>query len=136
MAAVFDFPSITSELSFCGWMGPKMVDRDVKRALLSAYRNGIVRYQKLLKTHQTEVERDYVKERLSACNAAVKALSGPESKAICIWKPKYLAESRQRRSESGVFRKRQFEPLESYNGALPECLPGSNALQVSARKQN
>ena len=97
-----------------------MVDRDAKRALLSAYRNGIMRYQKLLKTHQTEVERDYVKERLSACNAAVKALSGPESTAICIWKPKYLAESRQRSSESGVFQKRQFEPLESYNGALPE----------------
>jgi hypothetical protein len=64
------------------------VDRDINRALLSAYRHSITRYQKLLKTHQTEIERDYIKQRLLACNAAVKALSGRESTAICIWKPK------------------------------------------------
>jgi hypothetical protein len=53
-----------------------MADSDANRALLGAYRNGIMRYQKLLKTHVTEVERDYIKERLSACRAAVKALIG------------------------------------------------------------
>jgi hypothetical protein len=66
------------------------VNRDNNRALLSAYRHSIARYQKLLETHMTEMERDYIKERLFACNAAVKALSGPDSTAICIWKPKYL----------------------------------------------
>jgi hypothetical protein len=75
-----------------GWE-PKMVDRDnIRAALLSAYRSSIMRYQKLLKTHKTELERDYIKERLAAYNAAVKALSEPESTAICIWKPRSLAE--------------------------------------------
>jgi hypothetical protein len=50
-----------------------MVDRNV---LLSSYRSSIMRYQKLLKTHLTEEEHDYIKERLSACRAAVKALNG------------------------------------------------------------
>jgi hypothetical protein len=58
-----------------------MVGRDVNRGLLSAYRSSIIRYQKLLKTHLTEIERDYIKQRLSACDAAVKALSGPEATA-------------------------------------------------------
>ena len=49
-----------------------MVNRDT---LLSAYRSSITRFQKLLKTHVTEEEHDYIKERLSACRAAVKALT-------------------------------------------------------------
>jgi hypothetical protein len=53
------------------------VDRET---LLSSYRNSIRRYQKLLKTHVTEEEHDYIKERLSACRAAVKALIGSESR--------------------------------------------------------
>jgi hypothetical protein len=53
-----------------------MVDRNV---LLSSYRSSIMRYQKLLKTHLTEEEHDYIKERLSACRAAVKALIGSET---------------------------------------------------------
>jgi hypothetical protein len=60
-----------------GWEA-KMVDRNVNRAFLRAYRNNIMRYQKLLKSHKTDFERDYIKERLSACNAAVKALSEPD----------------------------------------------------------
>ncbi len=56
-----------------------MVDRDAKRALLNAYRHGIQRYQNLLNTYVTDVERNYIKERLSACQAAVKALIGSES---------------------------------------------------------
>jgi hypothetical protein len=35
-------------------------------------------FQKLLKAHPTEVERNYIKERLSACRAAIKALIGLE----------------------------------------------------------
>jgi hypothetical protein len=54
-----------------------MVKRDT---LLSAYRNSIMRYQKLLKTHGTEEEHDYIKERLSACRAAVKALIESENR--------------------------------------------------------
>jgi len=57
-----------------------MVDRDASVALLSAYRNGIIHFQKLLKTHLTEVECNYIKERLSACRAAVKALIGRETR--------------------------------------------------------
>jgi hypothetical protein len=57
-----------------------MVDRDAGGALLSAYRNGIIHFQKLLKTHLTEVECNYIKERLSACRAAVKALIGRETR--------------------------------------------------------
>jgi hypothetical protein len=48
-----------------------MVDRDT---LLSSYRRSIMRFQKLLKTHLTEEDHDYIKERISACRAAVKAL--------------------------------------------------------------
>jgi hypothetical protein len=55
----------------------KRVNRDANRALLGAYRNSILRYQKLLNTHVAEDERDYIKERLSACAAAVKALNRP-----------------------------------------------------------
>ena len=51
-----------------------MADGNASRALLSAYRSSIMRFQKLLKTHVTEEEHDYIKERLSACKAAVKAL--------------------------------------------------------------
>ena len=50
-----------------------MADGNASRALLSAYRSSIMRFQKLLKTHLTE--EDYIKERLSACRAAVKALT-------------------------------------------------------------
>ncbi len=59
-----------------------MVDRDANGALLSAYRNNILRYQKLLKTYVTELERSYIKERLAACQAAVEALGGPDSAII------------------------------------------------------
>jgi hypothetical protein len=52
-----------------------MVDRDT---LLRSYRNSIMRFQKLLKTHLTDDDHDYIKERLSACKAAVKALVGTE----------------------------------------------------------
>ena len=67
-----------------------MVDRDAG-ALLSAYCNCIRRYQKLLKTHQTEVEQDYIKERLSACNAALKAMIGSET---VVWEPSQRVELR------------------------------------------
>jgi len=53
-----------------------MVNRD---ALLSAYRGSIMRFQKLLKTHLTDEEHDYIKERLSACRAAVNALIESET---------------------------------------------------------
>ena len=53
-----------------------MANRDT---LLSAYRSSIMRFQKLLKTHLTEEEHDYIKERLSACKAAVKALIESET---------------------------------------------------------
>jgi hypothetical protein len=54
----------------------KMVNRDT---LPSAYRGSIMRFQKLLKTHLTDEEHDYIKQRLSACKAAVKALVESET---------------------------------------------------------
>jgi hypothetical protein len=45
----------------------------------SSYRSSIIRFQKSLKTHRTEQDHDYIKERLSACRAAVKALIGSET---------------------------------------------------------
>jgi len=50
------------------------MDRDTDHALVLAYRNGITRYQKLLKTRLTDMERNFIMERLSACQAAVEAL--------------------------------------------------------------
>jgi len=73
-----------------------MLDREANRALLNVYHNSIMRYQKLLETHLTEIERDYIKERLSACRAAVKALIGTES--TTAW-TSYRARSRQRTVE-------------------------------------
>jgi hypothetical protein len=66
----------------------KMVDRNANHALINAYLNSIRHYQKLLRTHLTEVEQDYIKERLSAYNAALKALIGSE---ITIWEPSHVA---------------------------------------------
>ena len=65
-----------------------MMDRDANRALASAFCNCIKHYQRLLRTHQAEVEQDYIKERLSACNAALKALVGSET---TIWEPSHQA---------------------------------------------
>jgi hypothetical protein len=51
-----------------------MADRE-SRALLIAYRNSVSRYQNLLRTQLTDVERNYIDERLSAYHAAIEALS-------------------------------------------------------------
>lgn len=60
-----------------------MDNRDANRALLNAYSNNIMRYQRLLSTHLTELERNYIKERLSVYRAAVEALVVPaESFAV------------------------------------------------------
>ena len=61
------------------------MDRDIDRALAVAYRNGIIRYQKLLKTHLTDVERNFIKERLSACQAPVEALCPEETMGDSGW---------------------------------------------------
>jgi hypothetical protein len=60
----------------------KMGKWDKRLALLSAYRNSILRYQRLLKTELTEIERGYIKGRLSACEAAVNALAEPTSRGF------------------------------------------------------
>ncbi len=54
-----------------------MADRE-SRALLIAYRNSVSRYQNLLRTHLTDIERNYIGERLSAYYAAIEALSATE----------------------------------------------------------
>jgi len=38
---------------------------DAKTARLDAHRNNIQRYRRLLETHLTDVERDYIEGRLS-----------------------------------------------------------------------
>jgi hypothetical protein len=55
-----------------------MKNGDANRTLLSAYRHSIARYQTLLKTHTSDVERNYIKARLSAYQAAVHALIGSD----------------------------------------------------------
>jgi hypothetical protein len=57
-----------------------MKDRDTNRALQGAYTHSIARFEKLLKTHMTDVDRNYIKERISACEAAILALDRPESR--------------------------------------------------------
>ena len=51
-----------------------MADRE-SRALLVAYRNSVSRYQNFLRTQLTDIERNYIKDRLSAYRAAIEALS-------------------------------------------------------------
>jgi len=73
-----------------------MVEMDANRALLNVYRNHIIRYRKMLKTQLTVLERNYIKERLSAFQAAVNALTEPEA----IWgSTSNPSESRQRTIE-------------------------------------
>ena len=71
-----DYPVSTGGYFWSARRRRKMVDRDT---LLRSYRSSIMRFQKSLKTHRTEQDHDYIKERLSACRAAVKALIGSET---------------------------------------------------------
>jgi len=57
------------------------MDMNFSRALERSYRNCVSHYQRLLKTHKTDDEHDYIKERIAACNAAIKALSEPQQVA-------------------------------------------------------
>lgn len=59
-----------------------MACNQANAVLLAAYRNGIRHYQELLKTHPAEFEQGYIKERLSACRAALRSLVGPEIPAV------------------------------------------------------
>ena len=62
-----------------------MVDSDANRALVNAYSNNMIRYQKLLRTHLSELERDYIKQRLLVYHAAVEALVGPAALSKAPW---------------------------------------------------
>ena len=76
LQAESDYPVSTGAYFAALGVRRKMVNRNT---LLSAYRGSIMRFQKLAKTHLTDEEHDYIKERLSACRAAVKALIGSET---------------------------------------------------------
>jgi hypothetical protein len=52
---------------------------DGKDALVQAHRNNIGRYQKLLKTHLTRVERRYIEGRLAEEQAALQTAAGSPS---------------------------------------------------------
>ena len=80
---IFINVGMSSRCFFCGGRWEQKWWTNANGALLSAYRNSIARYQKLLKTHLTDLERNYIKKRLSTCQAAVKALIGQER--ISIW---------------------------------------------------
>ncbi len=45
-------------------------------ALIRAYLNNIDRYHRLLQTHLSELERDYIHARLSDHQSAIKAVLG------------------------------------------------------------
>lgn len=49
---------------------------DAGSALMKAYLNNIERYHRLLQTHLTEVEREYIHARLSDHQSAIKAVLG------------------------------------------------------------
>ena len=49
---------------------------DGKDALIQAHRNNIGRYQRLLKTRLTSVERRYIEGRLSEERSALQAVVG------------------------------------------------------------
>ena len=49
---------------------------DGKKALIQAHRNNIGRYQRLLKTRLTSVERRYIEGRLSEERSARQAVVG------------------------------------------------------------
>ena len=50
---------------------------DSKDALIQAHRNNIGRYQRLLKTRLTSVERHYIEGRLSEERSALQAVVKP-----------------------------------------------------------
>jgi len=52
---------------------------DVGRTLLTAYRNNIHRYHRLLQTRLTDVERQYIQARLSDHQSAIQALLDRET---------------------------------------------------------
>ena len=47
-------------------------------ALINAYRNNIHRYHRLLRTHLTDIERQYIQARLSDHRSAIQAVLGRE----------------------------------------------------------
>ena len=51
---------------------------DVGTALINAYRNNIHRYNRLLQTHLTDIERQYIQARLLDHQSAIRALLGRE----------------------------------------------------------
>ena len=55
---------------------------EAEAALSRAHRDNIRRYNKLLTTHLTDVERDYIESRLSEERAVLRSLqSGPTGQA-------------------------------------------------------
>ena len=107
--------------------------RDANRALLNAYRHSIQRYQNLLNTYATDVERTYIKERLSACHAAIEALIGSESSRPPV---AGLVEEAQRRDASVLLVKLATP---SDGAPPPRCRPPSQAVrtgvQCASRKE-
>jgi hypothetical protein len=53
---------------------------EVEAALKRAHRNNIRRYNKLLATHLTDVERDYIESRLSEERTLLRALQSGASR--------------------------------------------------------
>ena len=102
--------------------------RDANRALLNAYRHSIQRYQNLLNTYATDVERTYIKERLSACHAAIEALIGSEWSRPPV---AGLVEEAERRDASLA--------TPSDGAPPPRCRPPSQAVrtgvQCASRKE-
>ena len=53
----------------------------IKLALVQAHTKNIDRYHRLLKTHLTDVERNYIESRLSEELAALQAVDRPQPTA-------------------------------------------------------
>ena len=52
----------------------------IELALVEAHTKSIDRYHRLLKTHLTDVERNYIESRLSEELAALQAVDRPQQK--------------------------------------------------------
>lgn len=58
-------------------VGEGVMDETLARML--AYRNNIKRYSRLLNTELTEIEREYIRNRLSEEQSALEGLGSPKS---------------------------------------------------------
>jgi ferritin-like protein len=71
---------------------------DAKAALMHAHRNNIRRYRRLLETHLTDAERDYIELRLSEERAVLRDYIEGRL-GLCGWPSENPSQNWKRRQE-------------------------------------